>query len=33
VSFAQFLRVGLPIAALQLSVGALYVWALASVLD
>ncbi|QLQ24669.1 MAG: citrate transporter [Dechloromonas sp.] len=33
VSFAQFLRVGLPIAALQLSVGALYVWALASVLE
>ena len=33
VSFAQFLRIGLPIAALQLSVGALYVWALAATLD
>jgi len=33
VSFAQFLRIGLPIAALQLSVGALYVWALAAILD
>ncbi|MEF8728958.1 MAG: SLC13 family permease [Accumulibacter sp.] len=32
VSFAQFLRIGLPIAVLQLAVGALYVWALASIL-
>jgi hypothetical protein len=29
----QFLRIGLPIAAVQLSVGALYVWVLASILD
>ena len=33
VSFMQFLRIGLPIAALQLSVGALYVLALAAILD
>lgn len=33
VSFMQFLRIGLPIAALQLSVGALYVRALAAILD
>jgi hypothetical protein len=29
----QFLRIGLPIAVVQLSVGALYVWALHSVLN
>jgi Na+/H+ antiporter NhaD/arsenite permease-like protein len=33
VTFMQFLRIGLPIAAVQLSVGALYVWVLASILD
>ena len=33
VSFMQFLRIGLPIAAVQLSVGALYVLVLASILD
>jgi Na+/H+ antiporter NhaD/arsenite permease-like protein len=33
VSFVQFLRIGLPIAVVQLSVGALYVWVLASMLD
>ncbi len=33
VSFMQFLRIGLPIAAVQLSVGALYVWALSSILS
>ncbi|MFZ4537278.1 SLC13 family permease [Propionivibrio sp.] len=33
VSFMQFLRIGLPIAALQLTVGALYVRALAAILD
>ena len=33
VSFMQFLRIGLPIAAVQLSVGALYVWALFAALD
>ena len=33
VSFIQFLRIGLPIAAMQLSVGALYIWALSSILD
>jgi Na+/H+ antiporter NhaD/arsenite permease-like protein len=33
VSFMQFLRIGLPIAVLQLSVGALYVLALAAILD
>jgi len=33
VSFMQFLRIGLPIAVVQLSVGALYVWVLASMLD
>ena len=33
VSFVQFLRIGLPIAVLQLSVGALYVLALASILS
>ncbi len=27
VTFMQFLRIGLPIAVVQLSVGALYVWA------
>lgn len=32
VSFVQFLRIGLPIAVLQLSVGALYVLALAAIL-
>ena len=32
VSFVQFLRIGLPIAVVQLSVGALYVWVLASLL-
>ena len=32
VSFMQFLRIGLPIAVVQLSVGALYVLALASIL-
>jgi Na+/H+ antiporter NhaD/arsenite permease-like protein len=32
VSFVQFLRIGLPIAVAQLSVGALYVWILASIL-
>lgn len=32
VSFVQFLRIGLPIAAAQLSIGALYVWVLASIL-
>ncbi len=32
VSFGQFLRIGLPIAVVQLSVGALYVWVLASML-
>ncbi|HAS50655.1 MAG TPA: citrate transporter, partial [Gammaproteobacteria bacterium] len=32
VSFVQFLRIGLPIAAVQLSIGALYVWVLASIL-
>jgi Na+/H+ antiporter NhaD/arsenite permease-like protein len=32
VTFMQFLRIGLPIAAVQLSVGALYVWVLASIL-
>ncbi|MDS4040811.1 MAG: SLC13 family permease [Candidatus Competibacter sp.] len=32
VSFVQFLRIGLPIAVVQLSVGALYVWVLASML-
>ena len=32
VTFVQFLRIGLPIAAAQLSVGALYVWVLASIL-
>ena len=33
VSFGQFLRIGLPIAVVQLSVGALYVLVLASMLD
>ncbi len=33
VTFMQFLRIGLPIAAVQLLVGALYVWALAAILD
>lgn len=33
VTFMQFLRIGLPIAVVQLSVGALYVWVLASLLD
>ena len=33
VSFVQFLRIGLPIAVVQLSVGALYVFALAAILD
>lgn len=33
VTFMQFLRIGLPIAAAQLSVGALYVLALAWILD
>ena len=33
VSFVQFLRIGLPIAVVQLSVGALYVLALAAILD
>ena len=33
VSFVQFLRIGLPIAAVPLSVRALYVLALASILD
>ena len=33
VSFMQFLRIGLPITVVQLSVGALYVWVLASILD
>ncbi len=32
VSFGQFLRIGLPIALVQLSVGALYVLGLASLL-
>ena len=32
VSFVQFLRIGLPIAVAQLSVGALYVWVLAAML-
>ena len=32
VTFIQFLRIGLPIAVVQLSVGALYVWGLASIL-
>ena len=32
VSFMQFLRIGLPITVAQLSVGALYVWALTSTL-
>ena len=32
VTFMQFLRIGLPIAVAQLSVGALYVWVLASIL-
>ena len=32
VTFMQFLRIGLPIAVVQLSVGALYVWVLASML-
>ena len=32
VTFMQFLRIGLPIAVVQLSVGALYVWVLASIL-
>lgn len=32
VSFMQFLRIGLAIAVAQLSVGALYVWVLASIL-
>ena len=32
VSFAQFLRIGLPIAVAQLSIGALHVLALASML-
>ncbi len=32
VTFMQFLRIGLPIAVLQLSVGAFYVWSLASIL-
>ena len=32
VTFMQFLRIGLPIAAVQLSVGALYVWALAAIM-
>jgi Na+/H+ antiporter NhaD/arsenite permease-like protein len=32
VSFMQFLRIGLPIAVVQLSVGALYVWVLAAML-
>ena len=32
VTFMQFLRIGLPIAVVQLLVGALYVWALASML-
>ena len=30
VSFMQFLRIGLPITVAQLSIGALYVWVLAS---
>jgi Na+/H+ antiporter NhaD/arsenite permease-like protein len=33
VTFMQFLRIGLPIAAVQLTVGALYVWALHSMLN
>ena len=33
VSFIQFLRIGLPITVVQLSVGALYVVALAAILD
>ena len=33
VTFMQFLRIGLPIAVVQLSVGALYVWALHSMLS
>ncbi|HOW74823.1 MAG TPA: SLC13 family permease [Candidatus Competibacteraceae bacterium] len=33
VSFMQFLRIGLPITVVQLLVGALYVWVLASILD
>jgi Na+/H+ antiporter NhaD/arsenite permease-like protein len=33
VSFMQFLRIGLPIAVAQLSVGALYVFLLSSMLD
>ncbi|HSA46700.1 MAG TPA: SLC13 family permease, partial [Candidatus Competibacteraceae bacterium] len=33
VSFMQFLRIGLPIAVVQLSVGALYVWVLSAILD
>ena len=32
VSFMQFLRIGLPITVAQLSIGALYVWGLTSVL-
>jgi len=32
VTFMQFLRIGLPIAVAQLSVGALYVWGLATML-
>ncbi|HPB75463.1 MAG TPA: SLC13 family permease [Chromatiaceae bacterium] len=32
VSFMQFLRIGLPITVVQLSIGALYVWVLASTL-
>jgi Na+/H+ antiporter NhaD/arsenite permease-like protein len=32
LSFVQFLGIGLPIAVVQLSVGALYVWVLASIL-
>ena len=32
VTFMQFLRIGMPIAVVQLSVGALYVWVLASML-
>lgn len=32
VTFMQFLRIGLPIAVVQLSVGAIYVWVLAAIL-
>jgi Na+/H+ antiporter NhaD/arsenite permease-like protein len=33
VTFVQFLRIGLPIAVVQLSVGALYVWAMHLILN